>query len=305
MSGRKDKPRAGEVIFRKPHDGGGVIPIKNGKSIGTVGAKIKADKQKPTALPEKYTKSASQYISEANGNTAQGCQNFYANELMGHYAKTEVSPGTKARVRFTTAGFDKIHDIVTRSPELADVVEYLPDIIKTGKRANDKPADSYHKDENGKITSRHTQYVYFTKKVKFSDGVERNVILDVGLTRGSYWEQYSFIAKGSKGYDYKKKELADKYNIIIEDAQASPINQQFSSRGVGTPPLSSKRCASVPFDEDFLAYDGQIVNIWIENIQIEDANPADLRNMMFAQDEKMQPVPFNGSFSGLNAIRLG
>ena len=148
---------------------------------------------------------------------ARGCQDFYGKEYLGHHVTAKNANGEKIKVKFTGKALNKLHDIITETPECAKVLPFLPDIIQTGKCLGDPlPTTKERKNYN--------DFLYYYKKIEI-DGKPTDVIVDIGriTTKGApIHEQYNYSTPERKDWGNKKKALERAYGKFTSDASTAP-----------------------------------------------------------------------------------
>lgn len=149
---------------------------------------------------EKPSKPYDEDLQAHGGDHFTAAKEFYRRELQGKSVKASLGELGEKEVHFTGSNLKKIQHNMKMDPVKAELVQHVPDVLKTGKYLGALEA---HKD--------HYPYVsfhYITKGVMTSVGM-KEVIVDVGRRKDGVFEYslYSMNHEGFKTFAAKKAQL--------------------------------------------------------------------------------------------------
>lgn len=136
-------------------------------------------------------------LREQDGDAKRAAHAYFRERLQGRHVEAQTDTGP-IEACFTGSSWNELKKDMRDDPVKASLVPHLPDIITTGKYAQEAPAHA-HPD----VSCFHT----WRKIIQTADG-PREVIVDVAERTGSEPRNavYSLTREGSHSYEKRKKE---------------------------------------------------------------------------------------------------
>lgn len=282
------------------------IPINKGtgEAIGEAGRAIR---QRKTA--ENFKAAV-----DSNGGDAQKALFDKLNRLQSTPIEAKVSDANgqeiDVKITATKTSRRKLSQFLSHEPELAYFAAHYEDIITNGEYMGRRGRLEEEVDTSSpEHKSKYDGFHYWKQKVtalvpeknergekEWKEQTE-DVIVDVG-ERDRGLDPIIYAAKRSSNSTFEKKEQ----EIRKHAKKISGDHAESFGRDLGG------SLHDISPDGLNIGKIYEIVNIRFEGTakNVVDANPADLREMMFAEDSATLAAPvFSGHFAGLNSITLG
>lgn len=187
-------------------EGDGWVTAENGKHIhfrdkeidkGNVGQPGYSYQSTPLESTRPDTARYEALLREQDGDAKRAAHAYFRERLQGRHVEAQTDTGP-IEACFTGSSWNELKKDMRDDPVKASLVPHLPDIITTGKYAQEAPAHA-HPD----VSCFHT----WRKTVQTADG-PREVIVDVAERTGSEPRNavYSLTREGSPSYEKRKKE---------------------------------------------------------------------------------------------------